>query len=162
MKDTDLRLSGRVITKEIDPVTKKVVKEYPPEKNIVTYVGANAICKWLSDDTALAAGVFEHMGIGYGETAAAATQTALVSELGTRVASTQTVETDGGTSQDIIYQCVATFSATESANFNTIWEFGMFSASTDGSMLNRIKFATARDNYNNDLEITYQLTVSSS
>jgi len=162
MKDTDLRLSGRVITKEIDPVTKKVVKEYPPEKNIVTYVGANAICKWLSDDTALAAGVFEHMGIGYGETAAAATQTALVSELGTRVASTQTVETDGGTSQDIIYQCVATFSATESANFNTIWEFGMFSASTDGSMLNRIKFAVTRDNYNNDLEITYQLTVSSS
>ena len=162
MKDTDLRLSGRVITKEIDPVTKKVVKEYPPEKNIVTYVGANAICKWLSDDTALEDGVFEHMGIGYGETAAAATQTALVSELGTRVASTQTVETDGGTSQDIIYQCVATFSATESANFNTIWEFGMFSASTDGSMLNRIKFAVTRDNYNNDLEITYQLTVSSS
>ena len=161
-ESTTIKLTGKVITKEIDPVTGKVVKEYPPEYNIVTYAGANAICKWLADDSALADGAFSYMGIGYGETAAAATQTALVSELGTRETAVLTVETDTGTSQEIIYQAVATFTATASANYDTIWEFGMFSASTDGTMLNRIKFTVTRDNYNNDLQITYQLTVSSS
>jgi len=151
---------GRVITHERDPITHEILRTLIDE-NILTYYSRNAICKWLADDTPPSAGAWNYLAIGYGETAAAAGQTALVSEL-TRHTATLSVETDSVTSEDIVFQSTYTFPAVESANYNTVWEIALVDADTGGNLFNRVKLDVARDNYNNDLEVIYQATFNSS
>ena len=160
LEEGSIPIYGKVTTIERNPVTHEVVS-VRVDKNILTYLSRNEICKWLANSgSPKAAGAWNYMAIGYGETAAAADQTTLVSEL-TRQVSVLSVETDSVTSQDIIFQSTTTFTATESANYNTIWEIALLDADTAGDMFNRVKLSVARDNYNNDLEVIYQATFNS-
>lgn len=161
VKESAPKIVGKVITKERDPKTGMLISTRV-DYNILTYDSRNEICKWLANSgTPISAGAYSYLAIGYGTTAAAADQSALVSEL-TRQSSTLSVETDTTTSQDIVFQATTTFTATNSDNYDTVWEIGLFDAASAGNMFNRVKLDVARDNKNNDLEIIYQCIFNSS
>ena len=109
--------------------------------------------------TAREAGIstFDYMAIGEGAVAAAAADTALGDEKDRSSQLTPTQVADGGVYKKIQWE--ATFTA--AAGNDAITEMGMFDAGAAGNMFNRVVF-TARDNENNDLKITYTLTVGSS
>lgn len=90
---------------------------------------------------------------GTGTTAEAAAQTALVTEVGSRVSGTLA---EGASAN--IFRTVAT--VTYSGTF-AITEHGIFSASTVGTMLDRSVFAAINVLAGDSIEFTYELTLPS-
>ena len=120
---------------------------------LVTTAFAQYLVDAMQDSTTYPMDVFKFHGSGTGVTAEANTQTALVTEVGTRDEGT-TIE---GASANI-YKSVGT--QTYGDTF-AIKEHGLFSASSDGTMLDRSLIATAINVENADeIEWTYQLTVN--
>jgi hypothetical protein len=164
METGELKFKGRVISRYIDPKTG----EYIPgseqiDTNMVVDTGAVAIVKWLANATAPADGAFKYMALGSSATAAAHAQAALVAEYTgvgayVRISGTQTVAAEGGNGNKV-YQVVALFPAFTGGS--AVREYGLFDQlAAGGTMLIRAVFSVARDNENNSLEITYQLTVA--
>lgn len=170
-KGTTIRLAGEVITEYLYPGTKIVVPgSRMVDHNLVVDTGAMEIVKWLQGATTVESkGAFKYMGIGSGSTAAGSTQIALVTELtaGTptyaRQVATLTITTEqpAGTISKV-FTAVATFPQNTSTGSDVIKEFALFDSALAGTsvMFNRSVFATARDNANNDLQITYNCTVA--
>ena len=166
-----LKLSGRVITRYKNPETGEYVPESEQvDTNMVVDVGAINIVKWLANSTPASAGAFKYMGIGTVNTAAAHGQTALLGELtggsptyarisGTQSAINEVLYPANGAK---CYQVVAEFPATTATGADTIAEYALFDSAIGGTsnMLIRAVFAPVRDNKNNNLEVTYQLTVA--
>lgn len=159
-----LKFYGRVITRYKNPKTG----EYIPgseqiNENMVVDTGAVEIVKWLANSTPVSAGVFKYLALGSGSTAAAHGQTTLVTEytgVGTyaRISGTQSVQAEGANGNKI-YQVVAEFPAC--AGCSAAAELGLFNQlAVGGTMLIRLVLSPVRDNENNDLEVTYQLTVA--
>jgi hypothetical protein len=125
----------------------EVVAEVP---NIVVSDGKDFVASRMKDTTDSA---MSHMAIGTGSTAAAASDSALGSELsGSRTALTSTTVTNN----DIVY--VATFGA--GTGTGAVTEAGIFNASSGGTMLCRTVFSVVNKGSADSMTITWTVTVS--
>lgn len=121
--------------------------------NMIMQVGLAYITSRMKDATATA---MSHMAVGTGTTAAANSQTALVTE-SARVALTSTTQVTTTTTNDAI-QYVATFNpGTATA---AITEAGIFNASSAGTMLARTVFSVINKGANDTLTITWKITLA--
>lgn len=146
MNKGNLKMRGIATIREINPKTGTVISE-EKKQNIVTDAGAEAVVDYLADN---AVDAFEFMAIGSGTTSVDESDTALEDEEDRSGAITPS--TSGKT---ITWE--HTFSS--GAGKSAITEMGMLNASSNGTLFNHLTF-TAKDNENNDLNITYDLTVS--
>jgi len=95
---------------------------------------------------------FDYHGHGTGDTAEANTQTALVTEVDTRVSGSPT------NPSAYVYRSVGTITF---SGAHTIAEHGIFSASTGGTMLDRSLLSTTVTGATDDtVEYTYNLTIN--
>jgi hypothetical protein len=93
---------------------------------------------------------FKFHGCGTGTTAEENTQTALVTEVGSRVEGSQT---EGATAN--IYKTVATISFTDAY---AITEHGVFSASSNGTLMDRSLFSAINVVSGDSIQFTYEAT----
>jgi len=91
------------------------------------------------------------LALGTGVTAASASDTALQTELSTRVAGTLTSSTN-------VWQNQGTFGA--GVDTGAITEAGIFSASSAGTMLARQTFSVINKAAGDSLQVTWQVTLS--
>lgn len=123
------------------------------EQNLVVNSGLAYIASRMKDTTS---GVMTHMAVGTGTTAAAAGQTALVSEAARVTLTSTTIVTTNVTDDAIQY--IATFGA--GTGTGAITEAGLFNDSTAGSMLCRTAFAVINKDVNDTLTITWKVTIA--
>ena len=117
--------------------------------NLVVDTGLAYIASRMKDATATA---MTHMAVGTGSTAAAAGNTALGTQLGSRVALTSTTVTANSTAY------VASFGA--GVGTGALTEAGIFNASTSGTMLCRTVFAVINKGASDTMTITWTITIS--
>lgn len=121
--------------------------------NMIMQVGLAYITSRMKDATATA---MSHMAVGTGTTAAANSQTALVTE-SARVALTSTTQVTTTTTNDAI-QYVATFNpGTATA---AITEAAILNAASAGTMLARTVFSVINKGENDTLTITWKITLA--
>lgn len=118
--------------------------------NVVVDAGKSHLANHLA--TVSTAYPMSYLAIGTGTTAEAASQTALTTEVGTRVDGTKSNPSGA------IYRVVGTFASGNGTG--SITEAGLFSASTAGTMLNRKLFSAINKGSNDSLEITMEITFS--
>lgn len=148
MINTDeLKVTGSVNVVIHDESGKQ--KENFTIPNLVVTTGLAYIASRMKDTTATA---MTHMAVGTGSTAAAAGNTALETQLGSRVSLTSTTVT----SNSIAY--VASFGAGVATGALT--EAGIFNASTSGTMLCRTVFAVINKGASDTMTITWTITIS--
>jgi hypothetical protein len=140
MINDDLKLTGAVSI----ALNGEVVQEIP---NLVVTAGK----EWVADRMNDANTVMTHMAVGTSSTAAAAGQTALVSESARGALTSTTV-----TNNEIAY--VETFAAGTATAALT--EAGIFDASSGGDMLCRTVFSVVNKGANDSMTITWTITVS--
>jgi hypothetical protein len=127
-----------------------VLKERRKVKNVITTAGKTYMAAWLA--AASQAGYFmRYIALGTGTDAADASDTALQTELTTRVAGTLSSSTN-------VWSSVAVFPA--GTNTGAITEGGVFSASTVGTMLSRQTFAVINKGASDSLTVTWNITLS--
>ena len=126
------------------------LKETKDIKNVVVTVGKNFLATWLT--AASQAGYFmQYIGLGTGTNAANASDTALQTELTSRVAGTLTPTSN-------VWQNVASFGP--GVDTGAITESGIFSASSAGTMFARQTFAVINKGAGDTLQVTWQVTFS--
>lgn len=121
-------------------------------KNVVCTYGKEFLASFLKS-AALAAATFtcKYIAIGSDATAEGAANTALGSELSRHTGTVSYVSNQ-------IYQVTATF-ATGSGT-GSIYEYGLLSSNTAGTLISRDTEALITKGANDTLTITYQLTIS--
>lgn len=119
--------------------------------DVFTNVGEDWACQRMLGSGSLSTLSGTHIGMGTGATAAAKGDTALVTEVETRGATSQSVTGTGGTAK---YQAVGTVTATQA---RAIQEAGLFSASSAGSMFVRSVFTTINLATNDSIQFTVTL-----
>jgi hypothetical protein len=146
IKDT-LGATGRlnVVLRDADGNIKQDIQV----DNLVVNTGLAYIASRMKDATATA---MTHMAVGSGSTAAAAGDTALGTQISSRVALTSTTVT----SNAVAY--VAAFGAGVSTG--AITEAGIFNASTSGTMLCRTVFSVVNKGASDTLQITWTITIN--
>lgn len=107
----------------------------------------------ILDGTNATGSVFKYHATGTGTTAESATQTALVTEVSSRVIGTQGA---GGASN--VYRTIGT--VTYGGTF-AITEHGVFSAASAGTLLDRSVFAAINVISGDSIQFTYDLTLPS-
>lgn len=150
MKNEDtVTLTGKLIIK----INDDVVREVP---NLVTTAGKGLIASRLASASD---GVVTHMAIGTGTTAAAASDTALGTEV-TR----QAVDTSGGTVSSNTITYARTFAADDpditAPATTAVTEAGLFTASSSGTMLARTVFAVVNKGESDSMTISWVITIS--
>lgn len=130
-------------------------------KNLIVDAGKVHLVDFLVDfagaDPAIGAGYgMSYLAIGTGAVAAAAGNTALGTEVGTRVNGTKS-EQSGGSILNV-YQVVGTFAANNPGTTQAITEAGLFSASTVGTMFNRVVFSAINKETADSLQLTVKVT----
>jgi hypothetical protein len=125
------------------------VKESRDIPNLVVSTGLAFIASRMKDTTDAA---MTHMGVGSGTTAAAAGNTALETQIGSRASLTSTTVTANATA----------YAASFAAGIGTgaITEAGIFNASTSGTMLCRTVFDVVNKGANDTLQITWTITLN--
>ena len=148
LKDS-LKLKGRVgiVLKDKDGK----VKETREIDNLVVDAGLDFIASRMKDATATA---MTHMALGSGSTAAAAGDTALGSQLGSREALDSTTVTNNA----VAY--VASFEAGDATG--AVTEAGLFNASSGGTMLCRTVFGSVAKQADDSMTVTWTVTISAS
>ena len=141
MINDDLKLKGKLQI----ALNGETVQEVD---NLVVTAGKGYVASRMKDASATA---MSHMAIGSGTTAAAASQTALGTELG-RVSLTSTS----------VSGAVVTYVATFAAGTGTgaVTEAGLFNASSSGTMLCRTVFSVVNKGSADSMTITWTVTVS--
>ena len=147
IKTDELKVTGSVNVVIHDESGKQ--KENFTIPNLVVTTGLAYIASRMKDATATA---MTHMAEGTGSTAAAAGNTALETQLGSRVALTSTTVTSNSTAY------VATFGA--GVGTGALTEAGIFNASTSGTMLCRTLFAVINKGAADTMTITWTITIS--
>lgn len=147
MKDS-LKLTGAVSLVLRDKDGN--VKQTKEAKNLIVDTGLNFICDRMKDDET----AMTHMALGSGTTAAAAGDTALGSQLGSRVSLTSSTVTDN----QIVYVC--SFAA--GSGTGAVTEAGIFNAASAGTMLCRVVFSTVNKSADDTLQITWTISLSAS
>jgi len=141
MLNDGLKLTGKLSI----AINGEVVQEVP---NLVVTAGKGYVASRMKDDSATA---MSHMGIGSGSTAAAASDTALGSQLARTSLTSTTVS-----GADVVY--VDTFPA--GTGTGAITEAGIFNASSGGTMLCRTVFDVVNKGASDAMTITWTVTVS--
>tara|TARA_Y100001972_G_scaffold111973_1_gene145300 strand:+ start:2255 stop:2683 length:429 start_codon:yes stop_codon:yes gene_type:complete len=136
-----MEMKGRLTISLNDNVVQEV-------DNLVVTAGKGYVASRMKDATATA---MSHMAIGTGTTAAAAAQTALVTE-SARVALTSTTVSGA----DVTY--VASFPA--GTGTAAITEAAILNASSGGTMLCRTVFAVVNKGSSDSMTITWVVTAS--
>ena len=141
MINDNLKLKGKLAI----AINGDVVQEVD---NLVVTAGKGYVASRMKDATATA---MSHMAIGSGSTAAAASDTALGSELG-RVSLTSTS----------VSGAVVTYVATFAAGTGTgaVTEAALLNASSSGTMLCRTVFSVVNKGSADSMTITWTVTVS--
>jgi hypothetical protein len=148
-KNGDVTLSGFWTIQVYGP--DGVLKQEHRGKNVITTVGKEFLARFLQSANTSGSWTMNYIGIGSDNTAAAVANTALGSELSRK---TGTVSYTSGA----IYNVVATF-ATGSGT-GSIIEYGLFSASSAGTLLSRyvnsgVVTKGASDTLRAELQITF-------
>lgn len=128
------------------------IKDQVTGHNVVTSNGKEYLASFLNS-AAAAASTFtmQYIGVGSDNTAEAASNTALGTEI------TRTTGTASYLSNQI-YQVTATFPSGGAAG--DVSEYGLFSSSTNGTMLSRDTETTITIGGSDTLEVTVQMTMS--
>ncbi len=146
-KDT-MKVTGHINFKLFDAEGNlKVERDI---KNVITTTGKAYLATWLAAATQ-ADFFMKYVGLGTGTNAATAADTALQTELSTRVVGTLS-------SSGPVWQSVTTFGA--GINTGSITEAGIFSASSAGTMLARQVFTAIPKGAGDSLQVTWQVTFS--
>ena len=147
-----LKLSGRlsIVLKD----KNGAVKTQREVDNLVVNSGLAYI---ISRMVGTAKTVMTHMAVGSNNTAAAAGDTALGSQLGSRKALDSTT-ISGSNNEKVIY--VTTFATGEGTG--AITEAGVFNASVSGDMLCRTVFSVINKAADDTMVITWTITLSAS
>ena len=140
----DLKLTGALKISLNDEIVHQC-------DNLVVTAGKNWVAGRFKDGSI--PDEMSHMAIGSADTAPAAGNTALVTELN-RIALT----TDGGTVSTNTVQYDASW--TSAAAAYAIKEAGIFNASTGGTMLARTTFAVINKGTDDTVSISWTITVS--
>ena len=141
MINDDLKLKGKLQIALNGDTVQEV-------DNLVVTAGKGYVASRMKDASATA---MSHMAIGSGTTAAAASQTALGTELG-RVSLTSSS----------VSGAVVTYVATFAAGTGTgaVTEAALLNASSSGTMLCRTVFSVVNKGANDSMTITWTVTVS--
>jgi hypothetical protein len=143
----DLKVTGtlKIVVKD----ENGDVKDEREVNNLVVTTGRNYIASRMIGTTPA---TMTHMGVGSGTTAPVLANSALESQLGSRVTlSSSTVSNN-----------VVTYTATFAAGEGTgaVTEAGIFNAATSGVMLCRTTFDVVNKGANDTLAITWSVTVN--
>ena len=152
MINENLKLSGQLNIVLKDKAGN--IKETREEKNLVVNTGLAYIASRMKDTTK---GAMSHMALGSGTTAAAATQTDLVTILGSREALDSTT-ISGTNNEKIVY--VSSFEAGDATG--AVTEAGIFNAATSGDMLCRTVFSVVNKAADDTMSVTWTITLSAS
>jgi len=128
------------------------VKEERKIKNLIVNSGLNFICDRMESNSAEA--VMSHMALGSGSTAAAASDTTLGTQLGSREA----LDSDTVSSNTITY--TSSFEAGDATG--AVTEAGIFNATSGGTMLCRTVFAVVNKSADDSLSVTWQISLTAS
>lgn len=126
------------------------VKSEQKVKNLIVDTGLNFICDRMKDDET----AMTHMALGSGTTAAAAGNTSLESQLGSREA------LDSSTVSNNTITYVASFEAGDATG--AVTEAGIFNAASGGTMLCRVVFSVVNKAADDTLSVNWQLTLTAS
>ena len=126
------------------------LKESQEIKNVVVTVGLGYIASRKKDATATA---MSHMAVGSGNTAAAAGNTTLETELGRVTLTSTTVSTN-------TVQYIGDFPA--GTGTGAVVEAGVLNASSGGTLLCRTVFSVVNKGASDTLKVTWTITVSDS
>lgn len=129
---------------------KGELKQHEEVKNVVVTVGKSYLANWLTAATQ-SDYFMRYIALGTGTTAAVAGDTALETELSTRVAGTLSNASN-------VWQNVASFGP--GVNTGAVTESGIFSASSGGTMLARQVFPVVNKGAGDTLQVTWQITIS--
>lgn len=127
-----------------------VVKQRRRFNNIVTTAGLAHLADHLANGSSAYA--MSYLAIGTGTTAEAAGQTALVTEVGTRVAGSKSNPSGA------IYRVDGTFGAGNPGTAAAVTEAAIMSASSGGTMLNRKTFSAINKGTSDSLQVTVDVT----
>ncbi len=151
LKTEGIGLRGDVVYRLYGPDGK--LKDIRHVSNLIVNGGFDLICDSIGKSTSRPA-VTEYIAIGTGSTAAAATQTLLVTENARQIATyAHTVGTK-------VYTLVTTFAA--GTGTGAIVESGMFNVVTanTATMLNRQTFAVINKGALDSLQVTWTVTLT--
>lgn len=149
----DLAAVGRLKIQVIAP--DGTLKEEKEVKNLVVDTGKAFIAASMLKTTTNSPAAMTHMAIGTNGTAAAAANTALGSEVGTRVAFSP-----AASSLSNVVTYVGTFLPNNPATSQGIQEAAIFNASSGGTMLCRTTFAVVNKDPADTLAITWTITIN--
>lgn len=144
-QEENIKLTGNLtIVLNREDGTKDVYKH----KNLVVTTGKNFIASRMKDTTASA---MSHMAIGSGNTAAAAGDTGLGTQLDIQSLTSTTVSTN-----------TVTYAATFAAGNGTgaVAEAGVFNAASSGTMLCRSVFSVVNKAAGDSMTVTWVITIS--
>jgi hypothetical protein len=127
------------------------IKDSREINNLVVSAGLTFICSRMAGTSA---GVMSHMALGSSTTAASASQTDLVSILGSREA----LDSTSASSNTITY--VSSFEAGEGTG--AVTEAGVFNAASSGTMLCRTVFPVVNKQADDTMSVTWTITLSAS
>ncbi len=119
-------------------------------ENLIVDTGLNFICDRMKDDET----AMTHMALGSGSTAAAAGDTTLGSQLGSR----EVLDSSTVTNNQIVY--VSSFEAGDATG--AVTEAGIFNASTGGTMLCRTVFSVVNKAADDTLTVNWTITLTAS
>jgi hypothetical protein len=152
MINENLKLSGQLNIVLKDKAGN--VKDERTVNNLVVNKGLEYIASRMKDASK---GVMSHMALGSGTTAAAASQTDLVTLLGAREALDSTTIA-GSNNEKVVY--VSAFEAGDATG--AVTEAGIFNASTSGDMLCRTVFSVVNKAADDTMSVTWTITLSAS
>ena len=152
MINENLKLSGQLNIVLKDKAGN--VKDERTVNNLVVNKGLEYIASRMKDASK---GVMSHMALGSGTTAAAASQTDLVTLLGAREALDSTTIA-GSNNEKVVY--VSAFEAGDATG--AVKEAGIFNASTSGDMLCRTVFSVVNKAADDTMAVTWTITLSAS
>tara|TARA_Y100000356_G_scaffold133094_1_gene139591 strand:+ start:8237 stop:8695 length:459 start_codon:yes stop_codon:yes gene_type:complete len=152
MINENLKLSGQLNIVLKDKAGN--IKDERNVKNLVVNKGLEYIASRMKDTSK---SVMSHMALGSGTTSAAASQTDLVTLLGSREALDSTT-ISGTNNEKIVY--VAAFEAGDATG--AVTEAGIFNAATSGDMLCRTVFSVVNKAADDTMSVTWTITLSAS
>jgi len=126
------------------------VKDERKVKNLIVDTGLNFICDRMKDDET----AMTHMALGSGTTAAAAGDTSLESQLGSR----ELLDSATVSNNTITY--TASFEASDATG--AVTEAAIFNAASGGTMLCRVTFSVVNKAADDTLSVNWQLTLTAS
>jgi hypothetical protein len=146
--EEQVKVTGHISLRLFGP--DGVLKDSREVRNVVVTVGKNYLALWLTQATQ-SDYFMRYLALGTGTTAASASDTALETELATRVAGTLSSSTN-------VWQNQATFGP--GVDTGAITEAGIFDLSAAGTLFARQVFPVVNKGAGDSLQLTWQVTFS--